>query len=1449
MILEERYLFNIAFQKAVAENSSQLVRVGTWKDFSRAVKQALCRFGELMHVDRGYVFLFSDNLALMSNTHEWCAPGVIPQKDRFQNFPTELLPWWKKEIQKCKPIYIYDVMALPQDAAAEKEEFFSQNIRSVIYLPIINTKGNVIGFMGYDVIGREYFWENDQITMLKLVAEIIGGAIERIRSSSDLEKAVEEWVPHASGEQRLISIVKTPKRRPDGTVEYVVCSAEDITERKHIEEALRTNELNFRTFFETINDLIVAASPDGRILFTNEAFKKKLRYSSEELAGMNVLDIYPPDKRKEAEEIFDALLRGDRNVCSLPLIKKDGGLLPVETCVWFGHWNGQDCILGICRDLSIEQEAQQRFERLFRNNPALMALSVLPERRFFDVNNAFLKSLGYARSEIIGNTAADLKMFVYPEQEKAVADKLQTSGRIFNIELQIRCKNGDVLDVLFSGEIICSQGKQYFLTVLIDITQRKRAEINLKSSISMLNASLESTADGILITNGQGKISRWNQKFARMWQISEEILSTNDEDGLLNIVLTQLSNPGQFMAKVKELYDCPEAHSIDIIEFSDGRIIERYSQPQKVDDDIIGRVWSFRDITDSKRTEAALRESMNYAQSLINSMPDLMFVLSKDGVFLDYKADLKELYAPDNQLIGKNFREVFPLDLAERMGASLKKLFETKKMVELEYSLPICGQVQHFSSRMVLFGEEKAMVVVRDVTIQKQAEEALLESNTALEAATARANEMVLQAEMASIAKSQFIANMSHEIRTPMNGVIGITGILLDTELNEEQRRYAEIIRNSGESLLNLINDILDFSKVEAGKISLEMLNFNLTNLLDDVVSTLAVKAHDKGIELICAAEPPVPKLLQGDPNRLRQIMTNLVGNAIKFTDSGEVIIIVSVEKETENDVLLNFSVCDTGIGIPKSRIDMLFKKFNQLDSSITRRYGGTGLGLAISKQLVELMGGQIGVESESGKGSKFWFTARFTKQPGTKTNDMFLPMDLQGTKILIVDDSAANREVLKKLMTFWNLRPSVAENGTEAIRALHQAAEEDDPFRIIFIDMKMPEMDGVALGRIIKADKRFNNLQMVIMTSMDRFGDIKNFAVKEFAGALSKPFRLEELKRLLFMMLSNHNQLIPEHSVHKSLTNNPKSKVMTGEKNILVASHAAQEKMNLFKNRALSILLVEDNVINQLVAQEIFNKLGLHTDVAANGEEAVKAFKAKTYDLIFMDLQMPVMDGLKATKTIRAAEKKKNVEGEIKNDKSKESYQKHTSKFSDHSPAHIPIIAMTAHAMQSYHEECLRAGMDDYMTKPFGIQAVTEMLQKWIPEKNDNYVMVKPEASENPLLVTGHSLKIFDRQGMMDRLMNDEELINMVIKSFLQDIPHRINALRNHLETGDAQEIHRIAHTIKGAAGNVGGERLQEVAFEMEKKINAGDLNAARTRITELVVEFETLKAELVSG
>jgi PAS domain S-box-containing protein len=761
----------------------------------------------------------------------------------------------------------------------------------------------------------------------------------------------------------------------------------------------------------------------------------------------------------------------------------------------------------------------------------------------------------------------------------------------------------------------------------------------------------------------------------------------------------------------------------------------------------------------------------------------------------------------EENFLGKTFFQYYIPQDAERLKKEILPIvIERGQWVGEIPLLSAKGNMVLTEQNIFLIRDERGtprMVgnIITDITIRKRAEEQLTQAladaeilNRHLEEQTAYANKMAVQAEAANIAKGEFLANMSHEIRTPMNGVIGMTGLLLDTKLTDEQRQFAEIIRSSGESLLTLINDILDFSKIEAGKLEMETLDFDIRDLLEDFSGMMAVRAQQKGLEFLCAANPDVPSYLRGDPGRLRQILTNLTSNAVKFTEKGEVSVTVTVMAKTDRDAMLRFSVHDTGIGIPADKTGMLFNKFTQVDTSTTRKYGGTGLGLVIAKQLAEKMGGQIGINSQEGKGTEFWFTVRLALQ-SDKEYARKIPAQICGKRILIVDDNATNRKILMTRLTSWGAFAAESPDGPLALKAMLGAREAQKPFDVVITDMQMPGMDGRMLGQAIKADERLKETCLIMMTSLSQPGNGDELAAIGFAACLTKPVRTSDLYTHLTTAMAG----IPlKNESPRVVKLDPDSSI----------NHAAAR-----------ILLAEDNTTNQFVATTMLRKLGYRVDAAANGLEVIISLRTLPYDLVLMDCQMPEMDGYEAARAIRGGA---------------------SGVFNPQ----IPIIAMTASAQKSARGRCIEAGMNDYLSKPVQMQELTAMLNQWLPSKEDCRRPQGRASASTPLeSAVEPQTPVYDQAGFFDRMMGDEEMVQTVVEIFLDDIPKQIESLKHSLEASDAKTARRIAHSIKGAAANVGGEALRELAGEIEKACQDGHFESVAECCPELEHQFNRLK------
>ncbi len=1151
----------------------------------------------------------------------------------------------------------------------------------------------------------------------------------------------------------------------------------DITERKRAEQAGKEEQVLNNAIIESLPGAFYVLDEDGRYVRWNGYQRDEIVGKPEgQVSDTNAIDtIHPDDRVLVQSKIENVLGNGAVETVEGRVLLRGGPasrwlLMTGRRMVIDGH----PFLVGTGTDITDRkraeyelQRSEETFAKAFQTAPYAITITRAEDGKFFDVNDAFTSMAGFTREEALADSTIGMKLWVDEEDRQCVVSALQAGQAVVGRECRFRTKSGTTITGSLSAHTIQLSHGPCVLSSIADITERKQIEQELRESKALVDAVVESVPLMIFLKEAT------DLRFVLFNRAGEELLGY-DRSALLgknNLDLFPPEQAAHFMAKDREVLD-GEAGMLDIPEepILTAKKGQRLLHTRKVrirgaDGTTKFLLGISEDITDRKQAETLQHETLARLQKIASRLPGVVyeFRLRPDGTTcMPYASDgLREIYRVGPEEVRDDASKLFARhhpDDDEGVTSSIRKSAQELTPWHKEFRiLSDDGTVRWMFGNSVPQREADGSTLwhgfITDITERKRVEEELQATNHELETASVRANDMAALAELANIAKSEFLANMSHEIRTPMNGVIGMTGLLLDTELTDEQRRYIEVVRDSGESLMTIINDILDFSKIEAKKLDLETLDFDLTSLLDDFAATLAARTHEKGIELLCAADPEVPTLLRGDPDRLRQILNNVAGNALKFTHAGEVAVRVSLveEKGAEFEgqdsggdgcvsldlqgesardpkyqsptsksgtptILLRFSVRDTGIGIPQDKISLLFNKFSQVDASTTRQYGGTGLGLAISKQLAELMGGEVGVSSEEGKGSEFWFTARLgTQAEGSQAEgsqaegsraegsraegsqaegsqaegsqaegsqaegarvERLSPADLRGVRALIVDDNATSREILTTRLASWGMRPSDVPDGPGALQALYRARDENDPFRIAVIDMQMPGMDGETLGRTIKTDARLADTRMVMLTSIGTRGDAKHFESIGFAGYATKPIRHQELQAVLSLALSERDVTEP--------TPRP-----------IATRHLARETMKqLFAGRTARILLAEDNITNQKVALGILRTLGLKADAVANGAEAVKALETLPYDLVLMDVQMPEMDGLEATRHIRDSQ----------------------SAVLNH---RIPILAMTAHAMQGDRERCLEAGMNDYVAKPVAPQTLAEALDMWLPKEN----------------------------------------------------------------------------------------------------------------------------------
>ncbi|RKX34190.1 MAG: hypothetical protein DRP71_07940 [Verrucomicrobia bacterium] len=1071
---------------------------------------------------------------------------------------------------------------------------------------------------------------------------------------------------HKDGSEIPVRVSLKPLRDGHGRVTHWVAVQQDISEHRRVSEALRESEQRYRSVIDSIKEVVFQTDTAGRWTFLNPAWEDITGFPLSETIGSLLVNYVHPDDRSRNEDLLRPLLEKTVGFChhEFRCLTKGGQFrwLEIFARVSVGP---KDEVIGLSGTLTdvterknSEQklrESEEKFRVMFVTSPLGMVLSEL-DGAFVDANQAFLNIIGFRAVETENLSLWQITPPDFFQQEQDQLEKLERTGKFGPYEKEYFHKSGCRVPVLVNGMIVKGpEGRRQIWTFVEDITDRKETEQALALSEQRFRDVSHAAGEFIFEVDPEGRFVYVSDRVSDVLEYAPgelrtrsifELLSPGDADEFRNRFRNSAEN-GVTFSNVEHLGRT-----------KDGRMIWLSLSGVPVKDDT-GKVTSFHgaglDITSRKESESALRASEERFKLLVDS--------SEDGFWdANYGAD-SIYYAPrwkailgyaDHELSNtqETFERLLHKDDLQIVRSSLERTLPAgTHPFNIEFRMMHKeGGIRWIRSTGIEIRDTGGRTVRTlgfhtDISDRKRAEDEIRDAKAT--------------AESANRAKSDFLATMSHEIRTPMNGIIGMTGLMMDTDLSSDQREFAETIRVSSESLLSIINDILDFSKIESGKIDLEQEPFALVDCIEEALDLMAPSAARKALELAYFIQDEVPTRVVGDVTRLRQIIVNLVGNAVKFTHEGEVF--VEVRREPENlpiseRIMLHFTVRDTGIGIPVDKVERLFQPFTQVDASTTRNYGGTGLGLAICRKLTAVMGGNIWVESIEGLGSTFHFTMKL----GVAESEVGIEGGrklLEGRRALVVDDNATNRRVLRLQLERLGLTAIEAESGSEALELVGKGSA----FDVAFLDYHMPVMDGVEVAKALRKLRKPDEMSLVFLPSISRSDDQVREARPLFNGVLSKPIHHSQLRTLLGDVLNRQKRRSPDEA-----TTVPKIDGLLGE------------------NHPLRILLAEDHIVNQKVALRILRQMGYRADVASNGIEVLETLRREHYDVVLMDVQMPEMDGLEATGRIRRE------------------WTAETRPI---------IIAMTANAMEGDRDRCLKAGMDLYLSKPIRINELQESL------------------------------------------------------------------------------------------------------------------------------------------
>jgi two-component system sensor histidine kinase/response regulator len=1216
------------------------------------------------------------------------------------------------------------------------------------------------------------------------------------------------------------TVGKTVRKKKD------TVSRSKSAKSKQVKEAPTTEQYLLNILLDNVPDYVYFKDTKSCFIRTSKAHTKSFGLSDPaQVIGKSDFDFFTEEHARQAYEDEQEIIRTGRT-----FTKEEKETWPDRPDTWVlttkmplrDHEGKITGTFGISKDITERKHIEEKLaeERnllrtLIDNIPDNIYVKDAQGRKTISNIADWQASGGKRMEDVIGKTDFDTYSPELAAQFWADDKIVLDSGvPVLNHEEPGRDTHGNPTWML-TTKIPLRDGKGQIAGLVgvgRDITKRKQAEDALLASQQIIEGIINSIPVRVFWKDKNLVFMGCNMEFARdagfdnpkdiigkddyqmVWRDQAELYRDDDR---------QVIESGRSKLLIEEPHMTPQG---DISTALTNKIPLRNSKGE-----ISGILGTYMDITERKRLESELIREKQFLEALNLNSPVAIVVLDNNMRIISSNPAFEKMYGYSHEdVIGEKLdtlittpetieeaKAIIQEALTNNIHAFSKRRRKDGSLVDVEiFGVPV----------LVPGGKAGVLVIYHDVSDQIRAR---------------------LAAEDANRAKSEFLANMSHEIRTPMNGVIGMLDLALDTQLTDEQRDYLQTSLQSAEALLTLINDILDFSKIEAGKIEIEAINFNLRNAVEDVAYTLAKRAQEKGLELACLVHPDLLADLHGDANRLRQILVNLVGNAIKFTHQGEVVIRAEPVEETETHARVYFSVQDTGVGIPPERQAAVFERFTQADGSTTRTFGGTGLGLTISKQLVEMLGGKIGLESTPGVGSTFWFEITFEKQPLEKRGVAPLsiaPVDIRATRVLCVDDNLTNRTVLTYMVEGFGCRIDAVATGAKALEALRNAHRADDPYYVVLLDMQMPGMDGEQTARAIKSDPAMKNVKIIILTSMGQRGDAVRLEALGCSGYLLKPVKQQMLYDAMVAVLGRNED----------------------KGTALITRHMLSEH----KRFGLRILLAEDNSINQKLAVVLLQKHGYSVDAVETGAQALDKVKTGAYSAVLMDVQMPELDGFEATHFIRQWEAGQG--------------------------RHIPIIAMTAYAMSGDRERCLDAGMDDYVSKPLEPKVLFNALDRWIqagaltgisdktdiPQDYSTHAEVFSSGLDEGLfgesafsasretketapvrqVDSSPSALPIDFESALPRFDGDRVFMNQMAQEFKDHLLERLNGIHAALQDGNANTLGRLAHNLKGVALNFSAEPIANIALKLEELGKREDLTDASPLVSQLDAEADRL-------